>query len=127
MNEKTNTMPERIMEMYKYAIAAGKASSKQSFAELAGITREVLSRYLNGKAEPSRKTLALLNSALGNPFNEDWLLTGSGEPLAVDKVRSIQKDGNAIEMLITEMRESRIAKDEQIARLLCIIEKMQDK
>lgn len=120
--EQNSTMQERITQMYKYAYSSEKVKSKQDFAEKAGITRELLSRFFSGKAEPSRKTLAAINSALGSPFNEAWMLTGEGEMMATTTTPA---SGDSIHLLITEMREQRIAKDAQIDRLLNIIEQMQ--
>lgn len=125
--DKITTMQERINEMYKYAFSAGLVSSKQDFAEKVGITREVLSRYFSGKADPSKKTLAAINSSIGSPFSESWLLTGEGE-MHADGATAPHPSSTCdpISMLITEMKESRMAKDEQIDRLLTIIERMQN-
>ena len=120
-------MQERINEMYKYAFSAGLVSSKQEFAEKIDVTREMLSRYLSGKAEPSQRTLAAINRAIGSPFNEVWLLTGTGAMMADGTSLNPNNKPSDIQLLITEMRESRIAKDEQIGRLLTIIENMQNK
>lgn len=128
------SIEERVKELYKYAIARGKVSSKQEFADLVGITNVTLSRFLNGKKEPSKKTIEQINNALGNPFDNDWLITGKGEmmssaptqptPTPTEPV-GCEAFSSAIHELIVEMRESRIAKDEQIDRLLTIIENMQ--
>lgn len=121
---QNSTMQERITQMYKYAYSAEKVSSKQEFAEKAGVTREMVSRLFSGKSEPSRKTLAAINASLGNPFNEAWMLTGEGDMLVPE---APTPTSDTMKMLITEMRDSRIAKDEQIDRLLRIIENMQAK
>ena len=124
----TNTpMHERINEMYKYAFSAGLVTSKQDFADKAGITREVLSRYFSGKAEPSKRTLIAINTSIGSPFNETWMLTGTGEMMADGTSINPNTHPSDLRLLITEMRESRIAKDDQIDRLLRIIENMQSK
>ena len=125
--DKNTTMPNRINEIYKYAFSAGLVSSKQEFAEKISISREIFSRYLAGKAEPSKKTLQAINVALGSPFNEAWLLTGEGEMMADGISVNPNTQPSELRLLITEMRESRIAKDDQIDRLLRIIENMQPK
>ena len=127
MERKLATMPERINEIYRYAIAIGKVSTKQEFAELVGINNVTLSRFLNGKTEPSKKTIQSINEAIGSPFNEAWLLTGEGEMMADGTSVNPNTQTSDIRLLITEMRESRIEKDKQIDRLLCIIENMQPK
>ena len=120
-------MPERINEIYRYAIANGRVSSKQEFADLVGVNNVTMSRFLSGKKEPSKKTLEAINAALGDPFNEAWLLAGSGDMLAHATTFAPIQHQSDIELLVTEMRESRIEKDKQIDRLLCIIENMQAK
>lgn len=127
MDAKKTTMSERINEIFKYAIASGKASNRQDLAEKCGITNVTLSRFLNGKTEPSKKTLLQMNDAIGKPFNEDWLLTGSGDPRSQAPLPITPQTPSTIDMLIQELREQRIAKDEQIDRLLTIIENMQAK
>ena len=125
--EQNFTMQDRINEMYKYAFATGKVASKQAFAELGGISREALSRFLTGKTEPSRKTLTAINTALGSPFNEQWMVFGTGDMLATAAPSAPTTHQTELQMLIQEMRESRIAKDEQIDKLLNIIANMQTK
>ena len=124
-NER-RTSSERVNEMLHYALSAHLASSKSDFAALLEITPETLSRFLSGKREPPINSLRAFNAKLGNAFNEDWLLTGQGEMLA-EHLTSLDTPSSpsTIDMLILEMRESRIAKDEQIDRLLTIIEQMQ--
>lgn len=121
------TMQERINEMYKYAFSAGMVASKTDFADKVGIAFATISRYLNGKMEPSKKVLAQMNAALGFPFNEQWLLVGTGEMMSDGTSVNPNTQSSDIRLLITEMRESRQAKDEQIDRLLRIIENMQAK
>ena len=127
MEKDLSNMQTRINEMYKYAISTGKVSSKSEFADLAGVSREMLSRYFAGVREPSKKTLAAINRALENPFSDVWLLTGTGAMMADGTPINPNNKPSDIQLLITEMRESRIAKDEQIGRLLTIIENMQNK
>ena len=126
MDEKL-TMQERINEMYKYAFSTGNVSSKSEFADKVGISREILSKYFAGKTEPSQKTIVAINRAFGSPFNEQWLLLGTGEMMADGTSVNPNTKPSEIRLLITEMRESRQAKDEQIDRLLRIIENMQAK
>ena len=122
-NRKTSA--ERINEMLKFAIANDLAASKSGFADLLDITPETLSRFLSGKREPHKNSWSAFNAKLGKPFNEDWLLTGSGDPRSQAHLPITQQTPSTIDMLIQELREQRIAKDEQIDRLLTIIENMQ--
>lgn len=121
------TPPERIGEMLKFAIANDLADSKTAFAALLEITPETLSRFLSGKREPSKHSWSAFNAKLGKPFNEDWLLTGIGDPRSQTPLPITPQTPSTIDMLIQELREQRIAKDEQIDRLLSIIENMQTK
>ena len=127
MTQDLSNMQARMNEMYKYAISTGKVSSKSDFAELAGVSREMLSRYFAGVREPSKKTLDAINRSLGMPFNEQWLLLGTGDMIVKHSPSEVDQRPSDIQLLITEMRESRIEKDKQIDRLLCIIENMQAK
>lgn len=126
------TMPERMNEVYKYALSRGKAENKQSFAELMGVTNVTLSRFLTGRAEPARKTLEIMNERMGGCFNIQWLILGTGEMLSNGQETDDMPLGQesiitAFNRLMDEMQESRRAKDAQIDRLLSIIEKMQAK
>ena len=127
MEENGRKSPsERINEMLKFAIGSHLAESKADFATLLDITPETLSRFLSGKREPPATSWKAFNQKLGNVFNDDWLVTGQGEPMSRNLTSSLaQPKPSAIDVLVTELREQRIAKDEQIDRLLTIIENMQ--
>lgn len=121
--EEEITLQERVSEMYKHAISSGFASSKGEFAEKVGVTNVTLSRFLNGKQEPSLKTLQAINVAMGHPFSDEWLFYGTGSMTDTDD--NMPRGDRTIEMLIEELRAQREAKDSQIDRLLGIIEQMQ--
>ena len=127
MEENGRKSPsERINEMLKFAIGSHLAESKADFATLLDITPETLSRFLSGKREPPATSWKAFNQKLGNVFNDDWLVTGQGEPMSRNLTSAFtQPKPSAIDVLVTELREQRIAKDEQIDRLLTIIENMQ--
>ena len=130
--QKKMTPAERINEMFRYAVANHLASSKSDFAALLDITPQTLSRYLSGKKEPPMNTWKSFNVKIGKAFNDDWLITGQGQMLKNLTSASEQPLGDspitdAVVLLLKEMRESRIARDEQYNRLLTIIENMQDK
>lgn len=119
------TSSERVSEMLHYSINAHLASSKAEFAALLDITPETLSRFLSGKREPPANSWRAFNAKLGKAFNEDWLLTGQGEMMSQHLTSfDMPSSPSTIDMLILEMRESRKAKDDQIDRLLTIIERM---
>lgn len=125
MNTNGNsTLCERVSEMYKFAISEGFAASKSEFAEKCGVTNVTLSRYLNGKQEPALKTLQSMNVAMGCPFNDEWLFYGKGDMVSKKTMPNVASE-DGLAMLVQEMRETRLAKDNQIDRLLRIIEKMQ--
>ena len=138
METTSNNLTFRMNQMYKYAIANGIVNGKTQFAEFLQVQPGTLSRYLSGKQEPSTNSMRRFNVIFGNVFNELWLITGKGAMLASQEQEQIQVKehtptepvgceafSSAIHELIVEMRESRIAKDEQIDRLLTIIENMQ--
>lgn len=140
MENKQINLTERIKSMYQFASSKGIANSKSEFADFLGITQPTLSRFLSGAKEPPANTLRKFNAKFGGAFNEEWLLLGRGEMLAANadeltiakpepKEQPIGDEpiSSAFAMLIQEMRESRIAKDAQIERLLTIIENMQTK
>lgn len=126
------TPAERMNEMFRFAIANHLASSKSDFAELLEIAPETLSRYLSGKKEPPANTWKAFNFKLGKPFNDDWLLTGSGEMMSRNLTTSQDQPigdptiTEAIMLLLKEMRESRIARDEQFNRILTMMENLQN-
>ena len=140
MENKQIKLTERIKSMYRFAVQKGFVNSKTEFAEFLGITPQTFSRFLNGAKEPPANTLRKFNAKFGGAFSEEWLLLGRGEMLAANADETPtpmakpepkeqpfgdQPISSAFAMLITEMRESRIAKDEQIERLLTIIENIQ--
>ena len=130
--DKKKTPPERMNEMFRFAIANHLASSKSDFAVLLDIAPQTLSRYLSGKKEPPMNTWKAFNVKLGKPFNDEWLVTGRGEMFKNLTSKQEQPTGEAsltepIMMLLTEMRESRIARDEQMNRILTLMENLQTK
>ena len=139
MNENGTNLTERVNLMYKYALQKGLVSSKSEFSDFLGVKQPTLSRFLCGKKEPSTPTLRKFNDRFGGAFREEWLILGKGqmlkedgdltpsarEPKPVDPPIGQEPLSSAFAMLVTEMRESRIAKDEQIDRLHTIIEQMQ--
>lgn len=125
------TTAERMNEMFRFAIAHHLASSKTGFAELLEIAPQTLSRYLSGKKEPPANTWRAFNVKLGKPFHDDWLLTGKGEMFKNLTSGQDQPIGDptiteAIMLLLKEMRESRIARDEQFNRILTMMENLQN-
>lgn len=133
METKFVDMATRINELYKYSIATGMASNRQEFADVIGITNVTLSRFLNGKKEPSSKTLEQMNNALGAPFNIEWLVYGTGEMLGTSKPQPMGAapgdggESESIKLLIIEMRAQRESRDGQINELLSIIKELTSK
>ena len=130
--DKKKTPAERMNEMFRFAIANHLASSKSDFAALLDIAPQTLSRYLSGRNEPPTNTWRAFNVKLGKPFHDDWLITGRGEMFKNLTSANEQPLGDApitdaIVMLIQEMRESRISRDEQMNRILTLMENLQKK
>ena len=128
--DKKMTQAERMNEMFRYAIANHLASSKSDFAVLLDIAPQTLSRFLSGRREPPASTWRAFNVKLGKPFNDDWLISGQGAMFKNLTSSSEPPVGNtpisdAIVMLIKEMRESRIARDGQLDRILTLMENLQ--
>jgi len=129
--DKKKTPAERMNEMFRFAIANHLASSKSDFAVLLDIAPQTLSRYLSGKKEPPANSWKAFNVKLGRPFHDDWLITGQGEMLKNLTSSQERPIGDAsltepIMMLLKEMRESRISRDEQINRILTLMENLQN-
>ena len=136
METTTNNLTFRVNQMYKYAIANGIVDGKTAFADFLQVQPATMSRYLSGKQEPSVNSMRRFNVIFGNIFNESWLILGQGEMLASNEKQQepavkpsepigVEAFSSAITMLVEEMKRSNIAKDEQIDRLLTIIENMQ--
>lgn len=131
MEKDTKKTPaERMNEMFRFAIANHLASSKSDFAVLLDIAPQTLSRYLSGRNEPPANTWRAFNVKLGKPFHDEWLITGQGEMFKNLTSCQEQPIGDpsiteAIVMLIKEMRESRISRDEQFNRILTLMENLQ--
>lgn len=138
--EKTKSeLSERIKQIFKYAIACGLVTNKSEFAALLEIQPATLSRYMSGAKEPSPTTLRKFNKIFNNAFSEEWLLLGTGTMLADKSVVEqhaeaaaapvYQNNGNGgnhvtqnnvNDELLTIIHK----RDEQIDRLLTIIENM---
>lgn len=134
----------RIKAIVRRAVADGLAQNQRGVAEVLGYTESGLSQILNGKVPVSRSFIKKIYDLYPN-INEEWLLNGVGEMFTT----SVNGSGNVIQagivegnntqnadcaeqlkMALNEMAEQRKVncaiiqkKDEQIDRLLSIIEK----
>ena len=141
---------QRVKAVIKRAVADGVAENQRGIAAILGYTESGLSQIINGKVPVSRSFIKKLYELYPN-INEDWLLSGEGEMFTTQTINTtnstvigsnikgsgnqvLHNDLSEIKMLIEEMSEQRKAntaliqkKDEQIDRLLSIIEKFQNK
>lgn len=137
METKKTELTERIKQMYQYAVACGYVANKTAFAEFLEIQPATLSRYMSGVKEPSANTLRKFNKIFRNAFNEEWLLLGTGAMLVgnVDQHAEhasapvYQNNGNGGNNVTQNNVNGELLtiihkRDEQIDRLLTIIEDM---
>ncbi len=134
---------DKLVEMYNYALSKGFCTNKKSFAEYVGINPSNISKIFHDTQGRylTNSTLLKINGALGNTFSQDWLLT-SQEPMfrsipanyGNDTVTTRQREEgitgappSTIDMLLAELKAQRESSDNQISRLLAIIENMTNK
>jgi hypothetical protein len=130
---------ERLNCMIGYLIFTGKLSVLSMQKEIIAKTEKnktSVSMALNGDERYlTDKFIERVNTAFGSPFSIDWLLTGKGVPVYSNSQNSENNTGNGIignnvngggindNKIIREMVELLKKKDEQIDKLLQIIQK----
>lgn len=139
---------QRLKRLTKRLISDGHATNQRELASLLGYTESGLSQILTGKVAISKPFINKLYE-IEPQINKDWLETGEGEMLTNQTIHAtnstvvgsningsgnkiMHNDLSEIKMLVNEMAEQRKAnsaimqkKDEQIDRLLSIVEKFQ--
>ena len=139
MEKKSISTSERIAEILKYAIVNKHVADKGEFAAMLGVNPSTISRYLSGKKIPPESSLRKFNAAFGNIFSDQWLLLGVGEMLNGNQPADAialnvhapvyQNTGNGGNHVTQndvngELLSIIHKRDEQIDRLLTIIENM---
>lgn len=143
------TKQERLANAFDYLKSHGLAHSQQDVADKMKSDKSNLSKAFKGETRfLTDKFLRRFNSAYGDLFSEDWLLTGSGSMLRDSLTGSVTVGDNngsvaagvgctvgslstealvseiAAQRKLTEEAQRQNAKSqEQIDRLLSIIEK----
>lgn len=136
---------DRLNKMYEYACAKKLCKNKKTFAALLNMNEGNLSSAFSGKDTRylTNNLLLRANAALGDVFNPSWLLYGEGNMLVSsntpanygnDTVTTRQQEEgitsaspSTIDMLLAELKAQRESSDNQISRLLAIIENMTNK
>lgn len=73
---------ERLEQAYEYLRSRGCVHTQAGAAEAMGASAATFSRALKGDEKSlTDKFLKRFNTAFGDVFNTDWLLTGDGEML----------------------------------------------
>lgn len=130
-----------LYEMYNYALTHNLCKNKSGFSKLIEVANSNLSRAFSGDPRYlTDKFIRRTNEALGGVFNEAWLLYGEGAMFVSgdtpanygnDTVTTRQREeeiaaapASTIDMLLAELKAQRESSDNQISRLLAIIENM---
>lgn len=135
---------ERLQTAYEYLRNQGRVHTQKDVASAMEATRQNVSAALKGKdGVLTDNFLRRFNLAFGEPFNLDWLINGDGEMLSRPIHQEINGDHNTqvagnyqtnnpetLDKAIDEIAAQRnlVEKSqEQIDRLLSIIENMNNK
>lgn len=119
-----NSINERFNKVFEYLKTNKIVRNQVEFCQKVDVYSSDMSKYLNGKKDISKKLLEKIADSF--PISLDWLLTGEGEML-VSSQGSGAADGQSepvseiLKVLAGQLHE----KDQQIERLLGIIEKFQ--
>ena len=132
---------QRFIEAVNFLIDSRILRNQAELVQILGLSKGYVSQIMNGKREPS-ETIVRKFADLFPAINATWLLTGEGEMVAkntqvigTNSGTAINGDGNkletptSMEMALTEIAEQRkltAKSQEQIDRLLGIIEGFQN-
>lgn len=135
---------ERLQIAYEYLRKQGEVHTQKDVASAMQATSQNVSAALKGKdGVLTEKFIRRFNHAFGDPFNINWLLYGEGEMISQTCRQEIKGDYNTqvagnnnqvnspatLDKAISEISEQRkmlIKSQEQIDRLIAVIEKMAD-
>lgn len=136
---------ERLKAAYDYLRNQGRVHTQSDVASLMDATRQNVSAAMKGKdGVLTNSFLKRFNAAFDDVFNSDWLINGEGEMLARSPYQEINGDhntqiagnGNSVNGIasinkaldeIAAQRQVVQKSQEQIDRLLSIIENMNSK
>lgn len=122
---------ERLINVLKIAFSNINIYKKSDMAEYLGYKNPYFSGIINGKEKMSDAFLRNISEKLN--INSQWIVTGDGEMFLDKKIIQQNKNGDNIQGHSVTVNKTETEyfiellkkKDEQIDRLLTIIEKMQ--
>lgn len=126
----------RLQAAYEYLRYKGKVHTQKDVASAMNATRQNVPAVLGGKdGVLTDSFIKRFNAAFDKTFNLDWLLTGDGEMLARpahqevvgDCNTTVQGNSNNVNCETAQFISLLKKKDEQIDRLLSIIENIHNK
>lgn len=132
MKHPENAQSE-LRELYYSARKQGKAHTQKEFAELVGIHPANMSQFMSGSAPLTNQMLRRIKDAAaarGIVFNQDCednvaAVTESGDIFGGHAQKNLQSSDPQWFELVARKDDQIAQKDEQINRLLSIIENMQ--
>jgi len=121
--EKDPEKAKRLNEVYKYLFAHSNINSKTNFADVLGVQRTGLSAAMNGSKANLTDNLFSKICSKFPIFNLDYLLTGTGQLLAIREEVTNEEIEKQINPQITSYVDKYIAslekqvkdKDDQLA------------
>ncbi len=117
---------ERFQKLLRYIIYSTDvpiAGALKHIAGMAGISYSNLTTAYKGSEKYLTDRLMLnVNAAFGNPFNRDWLRTGSGEMFSDEKTAESLRDDNSAK-IIEQQRETINRLSETVLNLSTAIKK----
>ncbi|MBQ2796843.1 MAG: helix-turn-helix transcriptional regulator [Tidjanibacter sp.] len=125
---------QRVIKVVEWLIFEGIAKNRRDLAEKLGYTESSFSQIINGKVNISERFIKKLYN-LDDRLSEEWIKTGKGEMLIIEATHTINGDGNTaihgngnqVNSETTRFLALLEKKDEQIDRLLAIIESVTNK
>lgn len=125
---------QRVIKVVEWLIFEGIAKNRRDLAEKLGYTESSFSQIINGKVNISERFIKKLYN-LDDRLSEEWIKTGKGEMLIIEATHTINGDGNTaihgngnqVNSETTRFIALLEKKDEQIDRLLAIIESVTNK
>lgn len=125
---------QRVIKVVEWLIFEGIAKNRRDLAEKLGYTESSFSQIINGKVNLSERFIKKLYN-LDSRLSEEWIKTGAGDMLIIEATHSITGDGNTaihgngnqVNGEVSRFLALLEKKDEQMDRLLAIIEKLSNK
>ena len=119
---------DRLMDLYRYAVAAGLVKNRKQFAKLISTAEGTLSNSLNGVPKYAGTAATLVTRAEAELAKRGVSISATGDGSMQNVVGSNNTVGMPTKKFTHEDEWFALVaeKDKQISRLLTIIEKMQD-